>query len=212
MTHVYGPHIFHTGDERVWAYVQRFGVMQPYRHRVQAVAGQMVYSLPVNLLTINQFFRRVMGPEEARAFVASKTRPISNPANFEEQALSMIGAESRSLLPRLYPEAVGPRSDAVAGVNPQAPAPSVRLRRQLLRPPPPSDPRARLHGIGRVNPRRARSRVTPGGAVRRPHRLSIPQALACGNQQGLCLGKSSLSQKSASKFLARGEFTPVVGL
>ena len=93
MTHVYGPHIFHTGDERVWAYVQRFGVMQPYRHRVQAVAGQMVYSLPVNLLTINQFFRRVMGPDEARAFVASKTLPISNPANFEEQALSMIGAE-----------------------------------------------------------------------------------------------------------------------
>ena len=93
MTHVYGPHIFHTGDERVWAYVQRFGSMRPYRHRVQAVAGGMVYSLPVNLLTINQFFRKVMGPEEARAFVASKTRPISNPANFEEQALSMIGAE-----------------------------------------------------------------------------------------------------------------------
>ena len=93
MTHVYGPHIFHTGDERVWAYVQRFGGMRPYRHRVQAVAGEMVYSLPVNLLTINQFFRKVMGPEEARAFVAAKTRPISNPANFEEQALSMIGAE-----------------------------------------------------------------------------------------------------------------------
>jgi UDP-galactopyranose mutase len=93
MTHVYGPHIFHTGDERVWAYVQRFGVMRPYRHRVQAVSGGMVYSLPVNLLTINQFFRKVMGPEEARAFIASKTRQIPSPANFEEQALSMIGAE-----------------------------------------------------------------------------------------------------------------------
>jgi UDP-galactopyranose mutase len=93
MTHVYGPHIFHTADERVWAYVQRFAVMRPYRHRVQAVAGGMVYSLPVNLLTINQFFRTVMGPAEARAFVASKTRQIPNPANFEEQALSMIGAE-----------------------------------------------------------------------------------------------------------------------
>jgi UDP-galactopyranose mutase len=93
MTHVYGPHIFHTGDERVWAYVQKFGVMRPYRHRVQAVSGGMVYSLPVNLLTINQFFRKVMGPEEARAFIASKTHPIPNPANFEQQALSMIGAE-----------------------------------------------------------------------------------------------------------------------
>jgi UDP-galactopyranose mutase len=93
MTHVYGPHIFHTGDERVWAYVQQFGVMRPYRHRVQAVSGGLVYSLPVNLLTINQFFRKAMGPEEAAAFVASKTRKIPEPANFEEQALSMIGPE-----------------------------------------------------------------------------------------------------------------------
>ena len=93
MTHVYGPHIFHTGDERVWTYVQKFGVMRPYRHRVQAVADGRVYSLPVNLLTINQFFHKVLRPEEARAFIASKTQPISSPANFEEQALSMIGAE-----------------------------------------------------------------------------------------------------------------------
>ena len=93
MTHVYGPHIFHTGDERVWAYVQQFGVMRPYRHRVQAVSGGLVYSLPVNLLTINQFFRKAMGPKEAAAFVASKTRKIPEPANFEEQALSMIGPE-----------------------------------------------------------------------------------------------------------------------
>ena len=93
MTHVYGPHIFHTADERVWAYVQQFGIMRPYRHRVQAVSGGLVYSLPVNLLTINQFFRKAMGPEEAAAFVASKTRKIPEPANFEEQALSMIGPE-----------------------------------------------------------------------------------------------------------------------
>ncbi len=93
MTHVYGPHIFHTADERVWAYVQQFGIMRPYRHRVQAVSGGLVYSLPVNLLTINQFFRKALGPEEAGAFVASKTRKIPEPANFEEQALSMIGPE-----------------------------------------------------------------------------------------------------------------------
>ena len=44
MTHVYGPHIFHTGDERVWTYVQKFGVMRPYRHRVQAVADGRVFA------------------------------------------------------------------------------------------------------------------------------------------------------------------------
>ena len=93
MTHVYGPHIFHTADERVWAYVQEFGIMRPYRHRVQAVSAGLVYSLPVNLLTINQFFRKALGPADAAAFVASKTQKISEPANFEEQALSMIGPE-----------------------------------------------------------------------------------------------------------------------
>src|SRR5580704_13141845 len=90
MTHVYGPHIFHTGNERVWAYVQRFATMEPYRHRVQAVAGGRVFSLPINLLTINQFFNRTMSPGEARAFLAAQARPIAEPRNFEEQGLSLV--------------------------------------------------------------------------------------------------------------------------
>ena len=93
MVHVYGPHIFHTSDERVWAYVQKFGEMVPYQHRVRGVAGGAVYSLPINLLTINQFFGRAMNPGEARDFIASQSLPIENPANFEEQALSMIGPQ-----------------------------------------------------------------------------------------------------------------------
>ncbi|WP_294541229.1 UDP-galactopyranose mutase [uncultured Rhodoblastus sp.] len=93
MTHVYGPHIFHTGNERVWAYVQQFGEWAPYQHRVRAVTGGSVYSLPINLLTINQFFQKAMGPEEARAFIAAKTQKFDQPANFEEQALNMIGPE-----------------------------------------------------------------------------------------------------------------------
>jgi UDP-galactopyranose mutase len=91
MTHVYGPHIFHTADERVWAYVQRFATMAPYRHRVQAVAGGRVFSLPINLLTINQFFNRTMSPDEARAFLAAQAHAIPEPRNFEEQGLSLIG-------------------------------------------------------------------------------------------------------------------------
>ena len=93
MTHLYGPHIFHTDDERVWQYVQRFGPMAPYRHRVHAMAGGRIFSLPVNLSTINQFFNKTMSPQEARAFVAERTRPISNPSNFEEQALGSIGED-----------------------------------------------------------------------------------------------------------------------
>ena len=67
--------------------------MMPYRHRVLAVARGAIYSLPVNLLTINQFFGKTMGPAEARAFIAAQGANIEAPRNFEEQALSMIGEE-----------------------------------------------------------------------------------------------------------------------
>jgi UDP-galactopyranose mutase len=93
MTHVYGPHIFHTANERVWTYVQRFAAMHPYHHRVRAVANGTVYGLPVNLTTINQFFGTALSPDEASAFIQSKALKIASPANFEEQALSMIGPE-----------------------------------------------------------------------------------------------------------------------
>jgi UDP-galactopyranose mutase len=102
LTHVYGPHIFHTADARVWAYVQNFATMMPYQHRVKAVASGRVYSLPVNLLTINQFFGTTMGPDEARAFVANNALKIAEPKNFEEQALSTIGEKLYSAFFRGY--------------------------------------------------------------------------------------------------------------
>jgi UDP-galactopyranose mutase len=92
MLHRYGPHIFHTADREVWDYVNRFGRMMPYVNRVKALSGGAVYSLPVNLHTINQFFGKTMSPREAQAFVAAQARrDITDPANFEEQALSMVG-------------------------------------------------------------------------------------------------------------------------
>lgn len=94
MTHWYGPHIFHTGDDRVWDYVRRYAVMMPYDHRVKAKANGRIFSLPVNLLTINQFFGTTLNPAEARAFIAAKVRgDIVLPVSFEDQALSFIGPE-----------------------------------------------------------------------------------------------------------------------
>ena len=93
MVHVYGPHIFHTADAGVWAYVNRFATFRPYRHRVMAQSGGRVYSLPLNLLTINQIFGRTFRPDEARAFVAAQAETdIAAPRNFEEQALALMGA------------------------------------------------------------------------------------------------------------------------
>lgn len=94
MVHNYGPHIFHTADKRAWDYIQRFGTFRPYINRVKAVSDGHIYTLPVNLLTINQFFGKTMSPSEAAAFIGEKAdKTIKDPQNFEEQALSMIGPE-----------------------------------------------------------------------------------------------------------------------
>lgn len=93
LVHRYGPHIFHTDDTQVWEYMNRFGAFRPYAHRVWTQVGGQVFPLPVTLATINQFFGKTMSPDEARAFIATKAEDIADPANFEEQALSMIGRE-----------------------------------------------------------------------------------------------------------------------
>lgn len=92
LVHRYGPHIFHTKDERVWQYVNRFAEMVPYNHRVRTTVGGRVYLLPINLLTINQLFDIALSPEQAQAFIADQAdHSIGEPANFEEQALKFVG-------------------------------------------------------------------------------------------------------------------------
>lgn len=94
MVHVYGPHIFHTDDAEVWDYVTGFVPFLPYRNRVKSTTGGQVYSLPINLHTINQFFGRTFRPDEARAFVAGLAdRSITDPQSFEEQALAFVGRD-----------------------------------------------------------------------------------------------------------------------
>lgn len=94
MVHVYGPHIFHTQHQNVWDYVNRFGVMMPYNHRVKALAKGRAYSLPVNLLTINQFFNKTFSPADAEAFVQSiADTTITTPITFEDQALRFVGRD-----------------------------------------------------------------------------------------------------------------------
>lgn len=94
MLHRYGPHIFHTDRVDVWNYVNRFGEFRPFINRVKASIDRGIFSLPVNLHTINQFFGTKLSPDEARKFIQSKAEHgIAEPANFEEQALKFIGRE-----------------------------------------------------------------------------------------------------------------------
>ncbi|MCT7665873.1 UDP-galactopyranose mutase [Shinella kummerowiae] len=92
MVHIYGPHIFHTDDTEVWDYVNGFTTFMPYKNRVKTTSGGQVYSLPVNLHTINQFFGKTFRPDEARAFLEDQAdKTITDPQTFEEQALRFVG-------------------------------------------------------------------------------------------------------------------------
>lgn len=94
MVHKYGPHIFHTDNEEVWNYINKYTNFMPYTNRVKATSKGKVYTLPINLLTINQFYGKSMNPNEARAFIESVGDPnIIEPRNFEEQALKFIGKD-----------------------------------------------------------------------------------------------------------------------
>jgi UDP-galactopyranose mutase len=94
LVHVYGPHIFHTNNVTVWNYVRQFDEFMPFTNRVKAISKGRVYSLPINLLTINQFFNETLSPAEAERFIASLgDKSITEPRSFEEQALRFLGRE-----------------------------------------------------------------------------------------------------------------------
>ena len=94
MEHVYGPHIFHTSDERVWAYINQHGKFIPYINRVKTTYQDQVYSLPINLHTINQFYKKSFNPDQAKKWIESiSNQSIEEPQNFEEQALKFVGKD-----------------------------------------------------------------------------------------------------------------------
>jgi UDP-galactopyranose mutase len=91
--HSYGAHLFHTSNVPVWEYVNRFTGFTSYVHRVYTNYRGEVYPLPVNLGTINQFFRAAYSPDQARALVAEQASEFSprDAANLEEKGISLIG-------------------------------------------------------------------------------------------------------------------------
>jgi UDP-galactopyranose mutase len=89
--HRYGAHLFHTSNERVWDYVNRFTAFTDYRHRVFSIFKGRVYPMPINLGTICAYFGRAMGPDEARRLIAEQAAEVADPRNLEEKAISLIG-------------------------------------------------------------------------------------------------------------------------
>jgi UDP-galactopyranose mutase len=91
--HVYGAHLFHTSNKKVWDYVNRFTEFTDYQHRVYTSHGGQVYPMPINLGTINQFFDAAYSPDEARALIREQAAELGDkePENFVEKGISLIG-------------------------------------------------------------------------------------------------------------------------
>ncbi|MBB5412600.1 UDP-galactopyranose mutase [Paraburkholderia sp. HC6.4b] len=104
LVHMHGPHIFHTDNELVWSYVNRFAKFMPYVCRVKATTGGKVYGLPINLHTINQFFGKTFDPKEAKQFIESQSdQSIDEIRSFEDQALHFLGKDLYHAFFRGYP-------------------------------------------------------------------------------------------------------------
>jgi UDP-galactopyranose mutase len=91
--HKYGSHLFHTSNERVWEYVNRFTAFNNYQHKVWAKHQGQLYQMPINLDTINQFFGTEFSPEEAEDFIQGQLSEdeATNASNLEERAIALIG-------------------------------------------------------------------------------------------------------------------------
>lgn len=91
--HKYGSHIFHTSNREVWEYISRFTDWNSYQHHVWTTYQGRVYSMPINLATINGLYGMSLNPREAEEFIAGEIarENLVEPKNLEEKAISLIG-------------------------------------------------------------------------------------------------------------------------
>ena len=89
--HKYGSHIFHTDNKKVWDYCAKFTKFNNYRHKVFSIHNEKVFSLPINLSTINQFYQSNLSPKEAEIKIKPQMDNGGSATNLESKAISLIG-------------------------------------------------------------------------------------------------------------------------
>ena len=106
--HKYGSHLFHTSNDEVWRYVNRFSSFNNYVHSVMSMHSHQYIPMPINLQTISMIYGKSLTPTEARAAidVDIKSQPglETRPESFEARALRTIGPRLYNSLIRGYTE------------------------------------------------------------------------------------------------------------
>lgn len=103
--HKYGAHIFHTNDKDLWDYVNQFAEFNHYRNSPISISKGKLYNLPFNMNTFNQLWGTIT-PAEAKEKIDAQIAEFGNdnPANLEEQALSLVGKDIYETLIKEYTE------------------------------------------------------------------------------------------------------------
>src|SRR5699024_4123725 len=93
VVHRYGAPSVHASNERGWEDVTRFIAFTSYQDRVYTTVGGEVFPMPINLGTINQYFRAAYTPDQARAVVDEQSAEVAGHevTNLEEKGISLIG-------------------------------------------------------------------------------------------------------------------------
>lgn len=103
--HVYGAHIFHTSDKKIWEYINQFAEFNNYINSPVAVYKDELYNLPFNMNTFSKMWN-IKTPDEAKEIISSQIKElnIKEPKNLEEQALSLAGRDVYEKLVKGYTE------------------------------------------------------------------------------------------------------------
>src|SRR5205085_9585877 len=96
LVHGYGPHIFHTNSERIFAWLSRFTSWRPYEHRVLAVPDATTgaaYPMPINRTTINRLYGLDLDEAGVAAFLERVREPRSPLETSEDVVLNSVGRD-----------------------------------------------------------------------------------------------------------------------
>ena len=101
--HKYGPHIFHTNSDEIFAYLSRFTKWRPYEHQVLACVRDQLVPIPINRTTLNRLFGAgLKTDEDAAAFLASRAEPVADIKTSEDVVINAVGRELYELFFRGY--------------------------------------------------------------------------------------------------------------
>ena len=90
--HIYGPHVFHAANKKIWDFITQFGEFNTFQLNTIANYKGKIYNLPFNMNTFHQLYG-VVTPEEAQNKIREESEQyhVDNPKNLEEQAINMVG-------------------------------------------------------------------------------------------------------------------------